>query len=357
MSCKHPLKGFPVGLTKHGNIQYRIRSYNVDHLELRHDTNGHAYWKDVYSPSVEFSACSDIVRDFVEIPCGKCIDCRLKYSRQWADRCMFEKQNHDSSFFLTLTYDDAHLVYNHWQDKTTGEFGSTATLVKSDLQKFMKRLRRAYEDKCKCDGIEDSKLMYYACGEYGTQTARPHYHMIVYGLRLDDLKPYKRSPQGFWYYNSEWLSKLWPFGYVVVADVDWDCCAYVARYIMKKQTGKAAEVYEKYNFAQEFTTMSLKPAIGKAYYEQHKDTLYKTDYINLSMPSGGKRVYPSRYFDKLYELDNPEEMEYIKSRRKQFAEDFAALKQSSTSKSYLEMLATEESVIESQIKALKRKEI
>jgi hypothetical protein len=44
--------------------------------------------------------------------------------------------------------------------------------VKRDLQLFFKRLRKAYPDV---------KLRYFACGKYGEQFARPHYHVILFG--------------------------------------------------------------------------------------------------------------------------------------------------------------------------------
>jgi len=63
----------------------------------------------------------------IKIPCGKCPGCKLEQSRQWAVRCMHEKRLHNSSCFVTLTYDDNNLPNGN-------------TLVKSDLQNFLKRL-------------------------------------------------------------------------------------------------------------------------------------------------------------------------------------------------------------------------
>ena len=45
----------------------------------------------------------------IKLPCGQCIGCRLEYSRQWAFRCLAEKQMHKESCFVTLTLDDDHL--------------------------------------------------------------------------------------------------------------------------------------------------------------------------------------------------------------------------------------------------------
>lgn len=44
-----------------------------------------------------------------QLPCGKCIECRLEYARQWAVRCVHEAQMHSRNAFITLTYSDEHL--------------------------------------------------------------------------------------------------------------------------------------------------------------------------------------------------------------------------------------------------------
>ena len=39
----------------------------------------------------------------IELPCGRCVGCRLERSRQWAIRCLHEAKMHESSCFLTLS--------------------------------------------------------------------------------------------------------------------------------------------------------------------------------------------------------------------------------------------------------------
>ena len=99
----------------------------------------------------------------VQVPCGKCIGCRLDYSRKWAIRCVLEAQMHKENCFLTLTYDDEHLP--------KGE-----KLEKEEMQKFWKRLRKA----------TGTKIRYYMAGEYGTEGGRPHYHACVFGWKPRD---------------------------------------------------------------------------------------------------------------------------------------------------------------------------
>ena len=92
---------------------------------------------------------------FIQVPCGKCLECRIQHARAWADRCVVEAKQYDDNYFVTLTYDDAHLPAKN-------------SLVPDDLQKFMKRLRKHFPN---------NKIRFFACGEYGDTSWRPHYHL------------------------------------------------------------------------------------------------------------------------------------------------------------------------------------
>lgn len=231
----------------------------------------------------------------VKLPCKQCIGCRLDYSRQWADRCMLEMQSHEESWFLTLTYDDDHLPKTYQARLETGEvIAPVATLVPRDLQLFFKRLRFN----------SGQKIRYFACGEYGSQTMRPHYHAIVFGLSIPDKVPYAKSALGYQYYNSALLDATWRQGYVVVGEATWDTCAYTARYILKKQTGKeAAAHYQVLGIEPEFVRMSRRPGIGREYYDTHPD-LFRFDAINISTPSGGRKIRPPEYYRRLFSVVN-----------------------------------------------------
>lgn len=340
MTCYKPLKGFIVGKTKNGKPQYKITSYDVNHVEIQHGLP-----VDVYSDVVS-SYSQKSVFDFQEIPCGHCIGCRLDYSRQWADRCLLEMKNHKSSYFVTLTYDDFHVPINEYVDEDTGVIGTVATLIKRDFQLFMKRLRKNYK--------YDNPLRFFACGEYGSTTYRPHYHAIIFGLQLDDLTLYKQG-EGIVYYNSAFLDKCWQHkGFVVVAKACWETCAYTARYIMKKQKGEGAEIYEKYNFQPEFVLMSRRPGIGRDYFDNNVERFFDTDCIYVGTPDGSKAIYPPRYFKKM--LDSIDHERYIKAKdlRTLAKENAKIAKLKRTSNSYLEMLAVEERNKQAKIQALKR---
>lgn len=347
MSCNHPLKGFKVGINPEtGNDIIKVTPYKVDHLWRRSPKDKFEY---IYDEKLSTSGIN--YKNWVEIPCGKCISCRLKKSREWANRCMLELPYHEQSWFVTLTYDDDHLPTNIAFEN--GFFVENGTLVKKDLQDFFKRLRKNYK--------YDNHIKYYACGEYGSDeyTHRPHYHCIIFGLKLDDLTVYKTSRLGFNYYNSEFLNSVWPFGHVVIADVSWDTCAYTARYIMKKKFGLSAEEYEADNILPEFTVMSLKPAIGYEYFKDHKSQIYDLDSISISTSRGGKTFKPPKYFDlKMKENeDDASILEEVQTVRQEVAELNKRNKLKQTDLDYLSMLQVEEDLLKNRISSLKRKEI
>ena len=290
MTCYHPLKGFIVGKNNNtGKNIIKVTPYDVKALWKRTpDDTFHRIYDDENTNSGIY------YKNYVEVPCGHCVGCRLKRSRDWANRCMLELPYHESSYFVTLTYNNDNLPF-HTELDDYGNYINVSTLVKKDLQDFLKRLRKNYK--------YGNHLKYYACGEYGDNTSRSHYHLIIFGLKLDDLKFYKSSRMGFNYYTSEFLNKVWNKGFVVVANVSWETCAYVSRYVMKKKLGKESAFYDEYDIEPEFTCMSLKPAIGYEYFKEHKDKIYETDSISISTSKGGLTTKPPKYFDNLNQFD------------------------------------------------------
>ena len=334
LPCYHPLKAFVLG-EKDGKRLLKVTCYEVDHLER----SGEGF---ACCTHPAYGRPGDVT-EFIEIPCGKCSGCRLQRSREWANRCMLELEYHKSSYFVTLTYDDFHVPIHYYADPETGEALPSMSLVKRDFQLFMKRLRKKFGE-----GIR-----FFASGEYGSQTFRPHYHAIIFGLELDDLVPYKRSAQGFQYFNSASLQEVWPNGFAVVAPVTWETCAYTARYVMKKLTGPEAAFYENFNIVPEFSLMSRKPGIARQYYEDHPD-LYEHEFINISTEKGGRKFRPPKYYDKLFDLDCPEESAKLKAVRQKMAAEAQKAKLQKTTLSYLDQLAVEERNQLARIKSLKR---
>lgn len=240
------------------------------------------------------------------VPCGQCLECRINYARNWACRCEVESYYHKNNHFITLTYDDEHVPVRDVHTKEEykglrnpldyygqGKRYEALTLRLKDMQDFLKRLRKWAS---KHGGYEDPEkgIRVFYCGEYGSTGMRPHYHLLVYGLIIPDLKVECRK-KGYEHDSSEIIKKLWGNGLIDIGGVDYLSCQYVSRYIIKKQTGKGSdEWYEKRGLDKEFIKMSLKPAIGLQYYLDHADEIYSIDTIYLK---AGRRQRPPRYYD------------------------------------------------------------
>lgn len=339
--CFSPLHGFQIGTHESGKPNYKIVGGDVNWLRCP---------KEGDTPGL-------IIYKYIEIPCGKCIDCRLKYSREWADRCMLEANKHKDNYFLTLTYDDYNMPLKSLVDNETGEIFHHGNLDKQALPKFFKKLRRHYEYNYNHEGIR-----FYACGEYGSTTDRPHYHAIIFNLPIYDLVEFTKTKTGDTLYLSETLSKIWGNGHIMIGKVTWDTCAYTARYIMKKQKGDTAGKVllsnGKYADLQcEFTNMSRSPGIAREYYEENKDNIYKNDEIILPGDKKARVVKPSKYYDRLYDLENPEYMKLLKEKRKESAERAEKITLSKTNLSKKEYLELKERNKKEAVKRLVRNEI
>lgn len=339
--CKHPLKGFQIGLTENGKPLYKIVPYKIDHIEKYHGN-----WLKCES-SFKSPYAEKCVTAFTEIPCGKCIDCRLNYSRQWADRCIFESEYYKDSecWFLTITYDDDHIM-------DIGSNVFSGTLEKKELSAFLKRLRR----HCEYHGIS-SGVRFYACGEYGSKTFRPHYHMILYGLDLkenDSMVPWVKSKSGFWTWRSPLLESIWKKGMIVVSPISWDTCAYTARYVMKKVGGLTADEYVANGVEPEFVLMSRRPGIGREYFDDNYEKIYECDEVFIKGADGGRKGKPPKYYDSLYEKISPDNYKKIKDRRREIAERTRQLKLQKTGLSFTEILEVEEQILKNKVNMLVR---
>lgn len=291
----------------------------------------------------------DIAGD-MEIPCGQCIGCRLDYSRQWANRCMLEAQDHEHNSFLTLTYNNENIPLSEVVDTKTGEVKPISSLNPEHTKNFIKKLRRHYKYHYNHEGIR-----FYLCGEYGDKTNRAHYHVLLYNCPINDKKFHKTTEAGI-LWTSETIEKIWGMGNIMVADMTWETCAYTARYMMKKQKGRdAKEYYENLGIIPEFCRMSLKPGIGKNYYEKNKDKIYKYDEIILTGSKGKAiKVKPPAYYDRMYDIEQPDEMEEIRANREYLAEQAETNKSKRTTISRKEQREIEERAKEETIKALIR---
>lgn len=195
------------------------------------------------------------------VPCGHCVECMIQHSNEWADRVMMELKLHKKSCLLTLTYKD-----------------NPVTLVKRDLQLFIKRLRKS---------VYPLKIRYFGCGEYGSQGLRPHYHLIVFGWSPDDLEYFfTRDKHNI--YKSAFVSRLWSYGFISVGEVTRDTARYCSLYLQKLQNYPDGA-------CRPFLVMSLKPSIGFGFLDKNK--IDKSGKIYLD----GRSVHVPRSFVQSWE--------------------------------------------------------
>jgi len=210
---------------------------------------------------------------------------------------MHETQLHESSYFVTLTYDKAPRELDH-----------------ADFQLFMKRLRKKH-----------GPIRFYMCGEYGDTTNRPHYHACLFGLHLSDLELYSEAG-GNRLYTSETLSAVWTHGYCTIGQITMESAQYVASYCVKKITGpRATEHYtrvdadtgEIYQIKPEYARMSLKPGIAKDWIRKYVNDVYNYDYVIVN----GRKQKTPRYYDKHLRETDPLRLEALQIPREQKAKE------------------------------------
>lgn len=211
------------------------------------------------------------------LPCGRCIACRVNQAREWTLRLLKEAKKYRENVFITLTYDDDHIPPDY-------------SLRKRDVQLWMKRVRKKIGD-----GVR-----FYIAGEYGSQTQRPHYHVVLFGVGMDsplfDGLDYARDRRGH--------MASWPYGHVCVAQALEPQMRYISKYVTKKITGDRSIAW--YHGRQpEFALMSRRPGIGMNWFGDHIDELLTQGGVRkgrkiLPLPKAVKRKYLS---DQRYDFE------------------------------------------------------
>lgn len=147
--------------------------------------------------------------------CGKCLHCLDARRNEMAARMFLHATKYDYCYFITLTYGSYNLLpfkrhpfLADWLQTiptydSNNSFHSPrwtpSILVKSHVQKFLKRLRKSV-----------GSFTYCACGEYGEDFGRPHFHCVLFSntpISLQDV-------QNAWsleckYTNSKYIVRAW----------------------------------------------------------------------------------------------------------------------------------------------------
>lgn len=205
------------------------------------------------------------------LPCMKCKPCRDRYAKDWAVRCTLEAQEHKFNYFLTLTYDDEHVLYANKHDFS---------------QKFLKNL--GYELTGKRD-----RPKFFACMEKGEETNRIHFHCVLFlDKELDLIRPVKIG--SFYHYSCELLERCWKNGFVDVAPFESDCARYVAKYSTKQ-----GNCFMSRNLA-------------KSYYLKHRDEIVKDGFFVYGSFFGKEYITIPKVFGKWFIEDDCSDHEAFK---------------------------------------------
>lgn len=198
-----------------------------------------------------------IAKNDIVVPCGSCVFCAATRRADWALRLHYEAKKHYGSKFITLTYADPHLTWN----------SGSPQLVKRDLQLWFKRVRKA-----------GYKFRYFAVGEYGSTTYRPHYHIIVFGDVPEKV-----------------LSKAWHYGHTHCGTVTQASIMYCLGYLVN---GKGWRFRHKR--VAPFTVMSRRPGLGANYLTKAMIEWHRSGRKNYSILDGEKRHLPRYYKCKIF---------------------------------------------------------
>lgn len=209
-----------------------------------------------------------------ELPCRKCLPCRIAIGREKAIRCWHESKCHEDNIFLTLTYDDDHcpngLEYSHFQ-------------------KFMKDLRERLSRDVRCK--DESYISFMVTGEFGEKTKRPHWHAILFNYKPEDAVSSYATEMGEEVFTSKFVDELWGRGFCNFGSVTMDSASYVARYAAKKLVHGKDDEHE---FHPVHKTSKGRP-IGRSWIEKNWRFTFENGFVVL--PNGEKASIPRYYCD------------------------------------------------------------
>lgn len=247
-----------------------------------------------------------------QIPCGKCISCRLENARQTAVRCVHEASTFQKNCFITLTYDDQHLKSPKLQYQ---DFQSFIKALRS--HRFDELLKATYPqvetrnerrslfnqmEKARRKEIYDSiKIGVFCAGEYGDQKKRPHWHAIIFNWSPEDGIHKYTSDRGDRVYKSSTLTDLWGNGTAEYGSVTFESAGYVARYASKKLYHGKDGTHEYEPIARR----SSKNAIGKRWIEKNWSDCFSNGYLVFKKGDRYLQCGIPRFYEKWFKKNHP----------------------------------------------------
>lgn len=203
-----------------------------------------------------------------QVPCGKCMTCLSNRRREWVFRLKEELKSSSGSYFITLTYDDDHIPLTE---------AGVPTVSKRDVQLFMKRLRKTFSQH---------KLRFFLVSEYGTDTLRPHYHLLLFNLPI--YENIDKAIQNCW---CNYFGNIYDIGEVTGASISY--CAKYCLGINSNPPGSDSV----------FMLCSRRPGIGCDYITDNKVNYYNNKKTAMTHQDGSRVQLPRYYRNKVLSDD------------------------------------------------------
>lgn len=215
------------------------------------------------------------------VPCNTCHGCIKAHAQAWAFRCHLEATRQPNNAFATLTFDEDHVPFTlDW---------------KRDGQPFLKSLRQR----------STLPLRFFASGEYGERTQRPHYHFLLFGLNALGAA------------SQTMVQKSWGKGQVRLDHITPARIAYVAGYTAKKtvdrfnsiahcdpETGEA--------WQPPFIQMSRKPGLGSHARQ------WKNSWRLFAIHQGNKLPVPRYLHQAWRDTATEQELQELQAEKEQY---------------------------------------
>lgn len=212
------------------------------------------YVKNSRGPIVEYRGGTH------KVPCGKCAFCLVNKRKQWMFRIYHEMRTQEyRGYFLTLTYDEKHVMRVD---------DGRLSLRFRDVQLYLKKIRK-----------QNYYAKYICVGEYGSETLRPHYHMLIW----------TDCP-------AEKLDEIWLYGTVHFGTLEMASAMYTLKYIIQPKQSALENGLEK-------TRAQFSKGLGLAYLDSRTYDYHTLDYEDPNFHSyiDGVRVgLPKYYRDKIF---------------------------------------------------------
>lgn len=226
------------------------------------------------------------------IPCRKCVGCRADHARNNGVRLYHETLSNPRNCMVTLTY----------APETLPPGGK---LSKPDIQKFIKRLRK----------LSNRPIKYFAAGEYGEQTRRPHYHVCIFN---EDFL----GGTNCFLHDRMWvnprLDEIWGLGGTTVVPMEFGSALYVAGYVQKKANDQDTFNLMSKGSIRQADNATGKGPIGYEWLSNNIDLFGNRHDIHID---GTRLPIPGKYYDW-----RPAELDWLSGMKIAIEEDYDSLK-------------------------------